>query len=87
MRKFRQALRFLQDFAREFCSGRKQDMKKDRRKGGPFRTVPDRERSYGGRDSGLVSRFYSVISAVTCTVPRPAACARPAGFSRRPRGV
>lgn len=40
MRKFRQALRFLQDFAREFCSGRKQGMKKDRRKGGPFFPVP-----------------------------------------------
>lgn len=55
MRKFRQDLRFFAGFCpRDFTGGRKQDMKKDRRKGGPFFPVPDRESPVQRRDSGLV---------------------------------
>lgn len=58
MRKFRQALRFLQDFAREFCSGRKQGMKKDRRKGGLSGLFRTGKAPYSG---GIPVRFPGPI--------------------------
>lgn len=60
----------MQNFAREFYGGRKQDIKKDRRKGGPFFPVSDREgpvQRQRFRLDGFPVLFHDFRCDVYCT--------------------